>query len=412
MRTSRWSGAGVGSGCGAGSVPRHGSAPTPQRILVVKLADIGDVLLLAPALRALRERYPRARIDVLTTRNGQQALSRSRFHDEILLFDKQRFDRPGQSASPGALRAGLALFFRLRRGTYDTIIMPNHLPTAWGTLKFALLALLSGAPRRVGLDNGRGWFLTHAAPDRGFGAAHEREYWLRVVAQLDAVASSDRPVFNLTADDRARAAEILHRAGVKPDQAIVAIHPTTGKYASSRQWPPDRFAAVADRLADQHGAAIVLLGGPDAVDATADVARRMSGPAITLAGETSLPVSGAILAASDLVIANDSALAHLAGALERPLLTLFGPSNEAAWAPYGAEPIVLPLENTSTPDFWSRAVTVRCSDPHAPCLYVGFSAGNPDGCPGCHCMSGVDVARISQIASRLLTSTRSPSPPH
>lgn len=406
MRASRWGGTGAGSGFAVGPRPPNGSWPAPRRILVVKLADIGDVLLLTPALRALRERYPRARIDVLTTRNGQQALSRSHFHDEVLLFDKQRFDRPGKSASPGALRAGLALFVRLRRGKYDTIILPNHLPTAWGTLKFALLALASGAPRRVGLDNGRGWFLTHAAPDRGFGAVHEREYWLRAVAQLDAVASDDRPAFNLTADDRAQAGAILHRAGIKPGQAIVAIHPTTGSYANSRQWPAERFAAVADYLAVQHGAAIVLLGGPDAVDATADVARRMSAPAITLAGQTSLPVSAAILATSALLIANDSALAHLAGALGRPLLALFGPSNEAAWSPYGAEPLVLPLEDTAIPDFESRAVTVRCSDPHAPCLYVGFSAGNPDGCPGCRCMSGIDVARISHIASRLLASIR------
>lgn len=406
MRNIRRSGAGVRSRLATGPALSNGSQSAPRRILVVKLADIGDVLLLTPALRALRERYPRARIDVLTTRNGQQALSRSRFHDEILLFDKQRFDRPGQSASLGALRAGVALFFRLRRGKYDTIVLPNHLPTAWGALKFALLALASGAPCRVGLDNGRGWFLNHAVADRGFGALHEREYWLRVVAQLDAAGSNDRPVFDLTAVDRARATEILLRAGAKPGQVVVAIHPTTGRYASSRQWPPDRFAAVADYLAAHHGATIVLLGGPDAVDATAEVARRMSGPAITLAGQTSLPVSAAILATSALVIANDSALAHLAGVLGRPLLALFGPSNEAAWSPYGAEPLVLPLEDSSTPDFRARAVTVRCSDPHAPCLYVGFSAGNPDGCPACHCMTGIDVARINRIASRLLTSTR------
>lgn len=386
--------------------PRKRSRLEPSRILVVKLADIGDVLLLTPALRALRERYPRARIDVLTTGNGQQALSRSSFHDELLLFDKRRFDRPGQSATPGALRAGLALFFRLRRGNYDTIVLPNHLSTAWGTLKFALLALASGARRRVGLDNGRGWFITHFAPDRGFGAVHEREYWLRVVAQLDAVVTDDRPAFDLTDDDRARATEILRRAGIEPGQVIVAIHPTTGRYASSRQWAPDRFAAVGDHLAAQHGAAIVLLGGPDAVDATADIARQMSAPAIDLAGQTTLPVSAAILTASALLIANDSAMAHLAGALGRPLLALFGPSNEAAWSPYGAEPLVLPLENAAIPDFDARAVTVRCSDPHAPCLYIGFSPGNPHGCPNCQCMSGIDVARINRIADRLLTSSR------
>lgn len=390
----------------------RGAGGPPRRILVVKLADIGDVLLVTPALRALRQRYPGARIDVLTTRNGQQALSRSCFHDNVILFDKQRFDRPARSWSPGALRAGARLFFRLRQGSYDTIVLPNHLTTAWGTLKFALLAYATGAPRRVGLDNGRGWFLTCAVADRGFGAMHEREYWLQVVGLLDARTGNSAPVFELTSADRWEAEAVLARVRSTPGQPVVVLHPTTGPYASSRQWPPERFAAVADYLAQQHGAAVVLVGGPDAADATGVVARHMTTTPVDLVGKTSLPVTAAVIAAASMVVANDSALAHLAGLLGTPLLTIFGPSNEAAWAPYGAERLVLPLDSCDIPDFGSRAVTVRCSDPHAPCLYVGFSPGNPHGCPGCRCMSGVDVERIRTITSRILMASARMDRPH
>lgn len=377
-------------------------ASAPSRILVVKLADIGDVLLITPALRALRARYPQARIDVLTTKNGQQALSRSCFHNDVILFDKHRFDLIGTSASPRAVGPALQLAWRLRRGNYDTLVLPNHLATRWGALKFILLALASGARTRVGLDNGRGWFLTRAVEDRGFGAVPERRYWLRVAAALDADSDDDRPVFELTAGDRRNAAMLLARARKQPEQQVVIIHPSTGPYAPSRQWPAERFAALADDLVARHDVAIVLVGGADAAAATATVAQLMSAPALDLAGRTALPVTAGLLAACDLVVGNDSAIAQLAGAFGTPLLAIFGPSNEAAWGPYGTVPVCLPLGSDDLPATDHSSLTIRSADPHAPCLYVGFSAGNTAGCPDCQCMTGVDVARISRLASRLL----------
>src|SRR5919202_4841416 len=157
----------------------------PHRVLVVKLASLGDLLTITPALRALRTGLPSAHIGVLTTPGSAPALRGLDTFDEVILFDKFAFDRPADAIHglPGAL--GLAR--ALRRGGWDTVVLLHHLTTRFGIAKYAALTLGSGATRRVGLDNGRGrWFLTESAVDRGFGWKHEVDYWLSVVGVLGA----------------------------------------------------------------------------------------------------------------------------------------------------------------------------------------------------------------------------------
>src|SRR5579859_3819897 len=136
--------------------------PDPRRILVVKLATLGDLLTSTPALRALRVRFPAAHIGVLTTPASAPALRGLDSFDEVITFDKFAFDRPSDAlrSLPGAL--GLAA--RLRGGGWDTLVLLHHLTTPFGIAKYAALSLGSGARRRFGLDNGRGrWFLTASA---------------------------------------------------------------------------------------------------------------------------------------------------------------------------------------------------------------------------------------------------------
>jgi len=371
----------------------------PRRILVVKLFALGDMLNITPALRALRERYPEAQIDVLATRGGAVGLQRSPFVDDVFIFDKSLFDSVGGSLSPRALLVGLRFALELRRRRYDTLVLLHHLVTAWGTIKYLALALWSGAATRVGLDNGHGWFLTHRVRDRGFGAIDERRYWLAGVAALEARSDDDRPHFTVTESDRAAGGRLL--AEVSGTGPLVAIHPTNGTYAAGRAWPPERFAAVADQLAREWGARIVLVGTETA--AIGRVAALMATPPLDLAGRTDLPTLAGTLGHAALLIGNDSSVAHLAAALGVPVLALFGPSNDRAWAPWGAARVVLPSDEAQLPTVpAARGIVVRSAAPHAPCLYSGFGPGNPDGCTHCHCLTLIDAGRVARLAGALL----------
>ncbi len=89
---------------------------------------------------------------------------------------------------------------------------------------------------------------------------------------------------------------------------------------------------------------------------------------------------------------------------DRSVVTIIGPSNDRAWAPYGAVTVTLPKAAGALPDLpASRAIVVRAADPHAPCLYIGYGPGNPDGCPHCHCLADIDADRVAALAGRLLT---------
>lgn len=383
--------------------------PPPRRILVVKLFALGDMLLVTPALRALRERFPAARIEVLATRQGAAALARSPHIDEVLIFDKALFDQVGGSLSPRALWAGLRFALDLRRRRYDTLVLLHHLITTWGTLKYTVLALWSGAPVRAGLDNGRGWFLTHRARDEGFGTFTERQYWLKIVRTLGADSDDDRPLFTVTKTDRAAGANLIAQGCNGSGGPVVVIHPTTGTYAPGRQWPPERFAAVADRLAREHGATIVLVGVASEAEGIGRVASAMQTPVINLTGRTDLATLAGVLLSADLLIGNDSSVGHLAAALGVPALVLFGPANERAWLPWGAERVVLPTGGTLPPLPDTPVLAVRSAAPHAPCLYTGFGPGNPHGCPHCHCLDLIDAERIAAIAARLLARRHTPT---
>ena len=348
----------------------------PKRILVVKLSDIGDVLTAIPALRALRESFPAARLEALVPPNSAPVLAESPLVDEVIVFDKFQYDRPIDAFKPSSLAALVRLALDLRRQRYDCLVILHHLTTRWGTLKYAALALISGAKVRVGLDNGRGWFLTHRARDGGFGARHEVEYWLDVVGTIGARTEDTSLEMAIGAEDEAFA----------NDQCpLVAIHPGSGGYSLARRWSAEGFAHVADALVERHGARIVLVGTP--ADGVSQVASLMRSEAVNLEGKTNLKQLAAILKRCDLFIGADSGVMHLAAAVGTPLVAIFGPSNHRAWGPWPRD---------------GRHVILRADLPCSPCSYVGFSVGQREGCQAMTCMKAITPEMVLAAAERLL----------
>lgn len=345
---------------------------TLQRILVVKLADIGDLLTATPALRALRESFPDARIDLLTT-PAAAAAAPSGLVTQVLRAPRNL------AATPAELPAALRLLASLRSARYEAAVFLHHLTLRSGAAKYRLLAAAAGAPVRVGLDNGRGGWLTHALPDDGFGACHEVEHWLRVVALLGAATGSSALQAPRLPAAEARAAALL--AGLP--QPRVALHPGSGGYSLARRWEPARWAALADALTERYGAQIVLVGTPaDGADAVAAGTRRCR----NLAGQTSLPELAAVLRRCDLFVGADSGVMHLAAASGVPLVALFGPSNHLAWGPW-------------TPQGLSQVV--RLGLPCSPCSYLGQQVGQREGCWHRSCMAELEPAAVLDAIARL-----------
>lgn len=358
-------------------------APSYERILAVKLADLGDLLAVTPALQALRAAHPSARIDLLVPPSSASLLEGAPFLDRIVSYNKYLFDSLHGLLSPGAVISALGLLLRLRRERYDALVLFHHFATRWGSIKFRALALAAGSPVRAGLDNGRGGFLTLHALDRGFGTAHEVDYWLAVAKLLGASTETAwRPFVPISEAHRAEALRLIDSTGnshAMRSAPLVAVHPGAGRYSLARIWPTERFAQVARALVDAYDAEVVVVGGPDEVELAFSLESQVDRPGSVrvLAGRASIHVTAAVLEQCDLFVGNDSGPMHLAAAVGTPVVAVFGPSNWAAWGPY------------VPPDEPSPHAVVRRDLPCMPCFYRAHSLGLREGCGPRPCLTGL-----------------------
>lgn len=383
----------------------HEAAPhalgSRPRILVVKLAGLGDLLLATPMLRALRRRYPDARLDLLTTQEAATLLDDSPLLDHLYILDKYAFDKPAALARRPAALAGLApLALGLRATRYDVAIVGHHLTLPAGRLKYrALLAAIRPA-LSVGLDNGYGRFFTLRVRDEGFGALHEAEYALALAAALDAPAPAE--------DRGLRVADLGWPAPTPaplcPGEAPrIAIHAGGGGYSVARRWPAERYVELASALRADYGATFTLLGGPEERALREGILDALGRPvwAAALSDEVTPRRLIETLGASHLFIGNDSLPMHLAAAVGIPLIAIFGPSNARAWGPYA-------------PHAPERAIVIRRDDlPCSPCIYRGHSLGTPEGCPPRPCLTALPIDPALVAARRLLrhSTARRPASP-
>jgi heptosyltransferase-2 len=375
-----------------------------ERFLAVKLADLGDVLTITPALRALRRSFPAAQIEALVTPVGAAALAGLDSVDRTIAFEKTRFDR--LSPSPGPILDALRLGIALRQARYNRVFLFHHLFTAAGRMKYRALLAAIGAPWRGGIAEGRQSFLSESVVDRGYGVQHEADFWLDVVGL--AGARSDDPRFELAIGeaDRARAVALLGLPS-KPSTRRIAIYPGAGAYSLARRWPADRFVEVGRRFADMtdcqgDGLAVeILVVGGDAERSLVETVARAIGPAARgLAGQTSLKVLAAILERCDLFVGNDGGAMHVAVAVGMPVVAIFGPSNWVSWGPYrGVE-----WRGDATP--LDRPIVVRRDLLCSPCLYRGYLPGTPRGCRSRDCLMLTSVDTVVEAARRALSGRR------
>jgi ADP-heptose:LPS heptosyltransferase len=362
-----------------------------NRMLVVRLASLGDLLITTPALRALRTSFPDAHIGVLTTPGSAAALRGLDTYDQLITFDKFAFDRPRDALQslPAALRLGA----ELRAGNWQTLVLLHHLTTPFGIAKYAALTLGSGAPRRVGLDNGRGrWFLTDSAADHGFGWRHEVDYCLDVVAVLGARhPSQPRLEMCIAPDDDGWATARWTELALREAALLV---PGSGAFSRARRWAAERFVEVGQALVAQHGLTPLVLSGLDADEQA--LARQVAagiGPAARIAPPAPGPQAlGALIRRCRLVVANDGGSVHVATTVGTPVVAIYGPSNDKAWGPY--------------PPDDARHQVVREHLACTPCIHRGHSFGTPQGCPARTCLAILEVPAVLAAVERALSGGR------
>ena len=290
---------------------------TPERILVTRLRQIGDVILSLPVVDALRRRFPDARIDFLAEALPAQAAAGHPSLGRVHALSRGPLSR--------VLPASPALLARLRAARYDWVI------DLYGNPRGAALTAWTGAPVRIGPDRrSRRSLYTHPVPSPGPVSAVAHHLHL-----LSAVGIDERPTpprLHLTPEERASGRARLGMA-LGPGPARVGLH--VGNRWPAKRWPEERFAALL-RALPGIGARGLLLAGPGEEALARRVAERAGGAAGAVPVLAGLPLRAywGLIAALDALVTNDGSPLHAGPALAVPTVGILGPTEPEIWFPY------------------------------------------------------------------------------
>ena len=307
-----------------------------DRILVLKLAALGDTILLLPTIDAIKRAHPSCHLTMVVTSINAESIERAESIDEIVRIDGRDLLNP--------LRA-YALIRRLRRHRYTLALDFEQ----WSHLT-PLVLYLSGAPARAGFRiRGSVRHLLFTEPVAYEAALHEAACFGRIVQHLGLPPASAPPRLSIHDEDQEEILRMLAEHGVDPATPLVAIHPGCGTHGARRQWPEERYARIADRLVRQYGVTIVLTGGRSERALEDRLARRMEETPVATSGQLSFWPFAALLSLCDLLICGNTGAMHAAAAVGTPTVALHGPTDPVKWGPLGEFHIILKSTLTCSP---------------------------------------------------------------
>jgi len=371
---------------------------TPATILVVRVDEIGDVILTTPFLRELRRNAPDAWITLVVKPQTAEIVEYCPYVNEIIRFD---WSVPGRAATLRRhLRALYLAAIQLWWRRFDVAFLPRREADYYhGTY----LMYFSGARRRVAYSEKVS--ARKQALNAGFDAMltdtilpahakHEVEHNLDVLRILGGKVEDTGLEIWLDEGDRSFAARYLEDRGIRPGEELVGLAP--GARWGKKRWPIFRFAEVAQGLSGEHHACFVVVGGPEDRPLGKRLEAELGAMVVNAAGRTTLRQAAALLERCQLTITNDSGPKHLAAAVGSPVV-------EISWhAEEGDE------ANSESPVFFGPwgvpHAVVRPEHSLAPCRGA-CESDKP------HCILGVQADQVIEAASSLLQA-RADAPVH
>jgi heptosyltransferase-2 len=344
----------------------------PEKIgkIVVRGTNwVGDAVMGVPALRELRKLFPKAKVTLVVRPWAEGLFQENDFVDDLLIYE-----RHGAGST-------LAQIAEWRRRQFDLAILFQN------AFEAALISFLARIPNRIGYaTDGRRLLLTHALPVPDWrDSRHEVFYYLNIISEIARLAEipvdfgKNEPNATIEISDSRRVQarqdlkNVLPRGGL-----LVALCPGSIN-SRAKRWPAERYAELGDRLVKEYGANVVIIGSKEECEVSAEVMRQMKNDAIDLTGKTSLDRAVGILSLVDLLVTNDTGSAHIASALGRPTLVIFGPTNPLTTRPYA-----------------KTAEILRHPPDCAPCMLRD--------CPIDHrCMTAISVEEVFERAKVMLS---------
>ena len=349
----------------------YGLKSTDNRILIVNVNWIGDVIFSTPFIKAVRLANPDSYIACLLHPRCIDILKDNPRIDEIILYDEEGIHK--------SLLGKFKLISYLRKKRFDTAFILHRSFTK------ALITFLAGVRKRIGYPTKhRGSLLTKALeiPDE---ETHKVEYFLNL-ARVSGIDTRDITYeFFIKDSDRQKTAQFLKENGVFNNDLLIVLCP--GGNWDQKRWQKENFAKLGDIFIEKLGAKVIISGAKKDIPLAEEIQKMMKLRPIISCGRTTLKELGALLERANLVVANDTGPMHIAVAMKTNVVALFGPTSPRLTGPYG---------------LGSYHVIWKNEGCDVPCYDVT--------CTDNRCMSAITVEDVFKEAKDMLIKQTDPGP--
>ncbi|MFW6309141.1 MAG: glycosyltransferase family 9 protein, partial [bacterium] len=286
-----------------------------EKILVIDLLYLGDLIFATPFLRQLRKNFADKKIDMVVNSNFFDIIEDNPYLDQVYSYDKS-----------WNIKQSWKFALSLKKNDYD---LGLNIHGNWRTVLLTkiinpkFIASYGNKGKKIFIDR-----IIQQPADR-----HMVDTYLQFLKELGLKVNQNRQLDLFVPSHKKM--NIKKKLSKMTDniESLVGIH--SGGTWPTKRWDKDKFACLADILQGDYQKQVILLGGPDDIDRVREIEKIMETKPINMAGKTDLKELAALTAVCDLVISGDSGPVHVAAAVGTPTITLFGPSDERKYRPYG-----------------------------------------------------------------------------
>ncbi len=305
-----------------------------NKILVMHTGGwIGDMILLTPALHALRDQFPHSSISMLILPLVQELMERNPYIDRVIIYDKHNIHK--------GLRQMIKVGNQLKSEKFDIAIIlhPNSVSSI-------LLSHVANIPKCIYGKLNENFLMNKSKKGEKI---HEVKRYLNIVSSLADIEHYDNLEFwGITSEDISFAKNIINHEENSRNNPIIGINISTTWH--SKQWEIEKFAKLSKILIKQFDAKILLTGGKDDIYIGNEIMNKINDDSvINFVGSTTIMQLGAIIQHCNLYITSDSGPMHISSALRIPTIALFGPTDPARHGPYGKGNTVIKVDMDCSP---------------------------------------------------------------
>ncbi len=297
--------------------------PSEIRKVLIRSANwVGDAVMSLPAVSSMRQSLPQVEMVILAKPWVAELFQNNPVVDRVILYENPGIHR--------GIQGKWRLARKLKNENFSLSVLLQN------AFEAAFISFLARIPRRAGYDtDGRRFLLTHPVTcNHKMKQSHQIDYYLGMVEALGFRPAAPIPHLAVPRQQQEEVSRMLRSLGVEETEEIVGLSPGA-TFGSAKQWFPERYGKLAEKIAKELGTRILIFGSPGDKEVGLRVCSHSAVPLVDLTGRTTLSQAMAWIDRCRLFITNDSGLMHVAAALHTPLIALFGSTNPQRTGPRG-----------------------------------------------------------------------------